>query len=216
MSKDSSNKLQSETKIRDVDAFMKNIPKGSHGCLFYTERQQKIHFLLNFLRHGLRQNELCIFATGTERIGSIEEEMKIRRLSRKPLDSVSILEGKQLYGSEENPDLKKWISSFDSVLKQSTAKGKKSVRIAADLSSTFIKQNLSDQWFELECAIERSFPGKIKILCAYDVNLFSTRRVANILEFYKQVLRSSDRFVELHRFAIFPFTSEKLLIVTLE
>ena len=105
---------------------------------FTSEGQQKVHFLLNFLRHGLRQDELCVYATGTESIGSIEDEMKIRRLSRK--SSVSIVEGKQLYGSEESPDFKKWISSFDSVLKQSAAKGKKSVRIAADFSSAFQKK----------------------------------------------------------------------------
>ena len=196
---------------------MRNIPKGGHGCLFYCERQQKIRFLLNFLRDGLEHGEFCVFATASESIASIEEEMKARRLlSPKFSDSISIVEGKQLYSSEENPDFRKWISSFDTLLRQSIEKGKKSVRLAGDLSSAFLGKNLFDQWSELESSVERNFPGKIKILCAYDVNQISPRRVTNILAFYKQIKNSSNKFVELHNFAIFPFDREKLVILTLE
>lgn len=205
-----------KTEIHDIDSFLRRISQGEHGCLFYLNREQKQGLLLAFLKRGLQNDELCVYATATENKEAIEDGMR-RAGFQKFANSVSIVQGDDLYRSPANPDLKNWISSFDSLLKETERKGRKALRVAADLSSYFMKLGLIDPWFELESSIERNFQGRVTILCAYDANLVTSKSVTNILTYYKELSSTRNRrFLDVHNFAIFPFSNDKILILTLE
>jgi hypothetical protein len=107
-----------------------------------------------------------------------------------------------LYKNADNPDIESWINTTKSICDIFISKGKKGVRVAADLSSYFLSHGLAEQWHKLEYALERKLSLPISILCAYDIcspEVWDT----DILKYYLKINSENKEFVDAHSFAIY-------------
>ncbi len=87
-----------------------------------------------------------------------------------------LMSGEELYKNAENPDISKWKNSVKFVSDMFISKGKKGVRVAADLSSYFLSKGLIHQWHELEYILEKNF------LCRYE---FFVHTIQPVLGYWK-------------------------------
>jgi hypothetical protein len=204
--------LLSESRNRiniPTNQFLNNLKAGEHGCVFYLskEEMQMIHFA--FVKSGLENNWGVVYATATESIDEVRNAMQSYGINTQYYEkeeegngSLIIIRGEDLYKNADNPDIENWINSTKSVSDMFISKGKKGVRVAADLSSYFLSRGLVEQWFELEYALERKASLPISILCAYDVR-FSEVWDTDILKYYLKINSDSKEFVDAHSFAIY-------------
>ena len=77
------------------------------------------------------------------------------------------------------------------------SRGKKRVRVAADLSY-FISNGLSEQWYKLEDAIESKSSLPISVLCSYD-SLSSKVWDTDVLKYYLEADYDHKEFVDVHK-----------------
>jgi MEDS: MEthanogen/methylotroph, DcmR Sensory domain len=204
--------LLSESRNRiniPTNQFLNNLKAGEHGCVFYLskEEMQMIHFA--FVKSGLENNWGVVYATATESIDEVRNAMQSYGINTRYYEkeeegngSLIIIRGEDLYKNADNPDIENWINSTKSVSDMFISKGKKGVRVAADLSSYFLSRGLIEQWLELEYALERKVSLPISILCAYDVR-FPEVWDTDILKYYLKINSDSKEFVDAHSFAIY-------------
>jgi hypothetical protein len=117
-----------------------------------------------------------------------------------------------LYKNPDNPDIENWINTTKSISDMFISRGKKGVRVAADLSY-FLSRGLVEQWHKLEYALERNVSLPISILCAYDVR-FPEVWDTDILKYYLKINSESKEFVDAHSFAIYT-SRHKSIIFTI-
>jgi hypothetical protein len=192
-----------------TNQFLNNLKAGEHGCVFYLskEEMQMIHFV--FVKSGLENNWGVVYATATESIDEVRNAMQSYGINTRYYEkeeegngSLIIIRGEDLYKNADNPDIENWINSTKSVSDMFISKGKKGVRVAADLSSYFLSRGLIEQWLELEYVLERKVSLPISILCAYDVR-FPEVWDTDILKYYLKINSDSKEFVDAHSFAIY-------------
>ena len=192
-----------------TNQFLNNLKAGEHGCVFYLskEEMQMIHFA--FVKSGLENNWGVVYATATESIDEVRNAMQSYGINTRYYEkeeegngSLIIIRGEDLYKNADNPDIENWINSTKSVSDMFISKGKKGVRVAADLSSYFLSRGLVEQWLELEYVLERKVSLPISILCAYDVR-FPEVWDTDILKYYLKINSDSKEFVDAHSFAIY-------------
>ena len=115
--------------------------------------------------------------------------------------SFIILKGEELYKNPNNPDIENWISATKSISDRFRSKGKKGVRVAADLSSYFISHGLIEQWHKLEHSLEKKPSLPISILCAYDYRSQKTWDT-DVLKHYVKINNEAKEFIDAHSFVI--------------
>lgn len=83
-----------------------------------------------------------------------------------------------------------------------TARRKRGIRIAADLSSHFLSRGYVDQWFELEYALERKMSVRVPVLCAYDASMPSIDLI-DILKYHIEIDEKNKEFIDALSFIIY-------------
>lgn len=186
--------------------FVKNLKEGEHGCVFFTSREDFRDIQFAYAKSGLEQNWGVVYATATEIPDKVREGMRQYGIDVQKYEadgSLLIVRGKDLYKDSENPDLNSWTATAKSICEGFIAKGKKGVRVAADLSSYFLSNGLAKQWFQLEYALERKFTIPLTVVCGYDAQKIPSSRDLDIIEYYKLVNREQREYVDAHSFAIY-------------
>ena len=90
------------------------------------------------------------------------------------------------------------------------SKGKRGVRIAADLSSYFLSHGLAEQWHSLEYVLERKLSLPVSILCAYDLRLLKILDV-DPLKYYSKINSENKEFVDAHSFVIYTSMNKSII-----
>lgn len=193
-----------------VEKFLRNLEAGEHGCIFYfsKDEMQKIHFA--FVKSGLESNWGVVYVTATESVEEIRKVMQRHGINtlqyeneeKRDESSLLIVRGEELYKNAENPDIENWKNATKSISDMFISKGKKGVRVAADLSSYFLSRGLIHQWHELEYILEKRISLPISMLCAYNSHspeLLET----DVLKHYDRLYDENKEFIDAHSFAIY-------------
>jgi hypothetical protein len=208
---------QGKQRFQSQKEFVRNLKAGEHGCMFFVSEEDFKNVQFEFVKSGLEQNWGVVCATATEIPDQVRTRMKhygIDVQKYETNESLVILRGEDLYKDPENPDLQAWTSAARSVCEGFMAKGKRGVRIAADLSSYFLSKGLTKQWFQLEYALERKFATPLTVICGYDARLIPASKDLDIIEYYKLVNREQRDYVDAHSFAIYS-NNNKTMILTI-
>ncbi len=205
------------------EQFLNNLKAGEHGCVFFSskEEMQMIHFA--FVKSGLENNWGVVYATATESIDEVRNAMQRYGINTQDYEkkeeeegngsSLIIIRGEDLYKNADNPDIENWINTTKSISDMFISKGKKGVRVAADLSSYFLSRGLAEQWHKLEYGLERKLSLPISILCAYDARVPEVWDT-DVLKYYLRINSESKEYVDAHSFAIYT-SGEKSVIFTI-
>lgn len=201
-----------------AERFLHDLEAGEHGCIFYSSREemQRIHFA--FVKSGLESNWGVVYATATEPIEEVRKLMQHHGIDTMQYEnnhqgdgSLLIVNGEDLYINDENPDVDHWVNTAKSVSELFTSKGKKGVRVAADLSSHFLTRGLINQWRRLEYALEKKLSLPISILCAYD-SYSPDLLEADVLRHYSRLYSKNKDFVDAHSFAIYASADNSIVL----
>ncbi len=210
--------------ISPVD-FLHNLKAGEHGCVFFgsKEEMENIHF--SFVKSGLENNWGVVYLAATEPIDKVRKSMQTFGINTRQYEkeeehsdggdsgSLIILKGEELYKNPNNPDIENWIGATKSISDRFSSKGKKGVRVAADLSSHFISHGLNEQWHKLEHALGRKPSLPISILCAYDYRSQKTWDT-DVLKHYVKINNEAKEFIDAHSFVIYA-SKQKNIIFTI-
>lgn len=197
--------------------FVRNLKAGEHGCIFFVSEEDFKNIQFEFVKSGLEQNWGVVYATATETTDKVRGSMKQYEIDVQKYESdgsLIIVRGEDLYKNPENPDLQAWTATAKSVCKDFIVKGKKGIRVAADLSSYFLSRGLTKQWFQLEYALERRFAIPLTVICGYDARQIPASKDLDIIEYYKLVNREEKEYVDAHSFAIYA-NKNKTMILTI-
>ena len=208
---------QGKQRFQSQKEFVRNLKAGEHGCMFFVSEEDFKNVQFEFVKSGLEQNWGVVYATATETPDKVRNGMKhygIDVQTYETNESLLILRGEDLYKDPENPDLQAWTAAARSVCEGFMAKGKRGIRLAADLSSYFISKGLTRQWFQLEYALERKFATPITVICGYDARQIPASKDLDIIEYYKLVNREQGDYVNAHSFAIYS-NKNKTMILTI-
>lgn len=214
MLKDARNRIEASP-----EQFLTTLKAGEHGCIFFTSKEvmQKIQFA--FVKSGLENNWGAVYATATQSIEEVRSAMRKYGIDTNRFQesdgggtSLLIIKGEDLYKDPEHPDLENWKKTTKSICDDFIAKGKKGVRVAADLSSYFLSRGLEKQWFDLEYALERKPSMPLSILCAYNIDMPELWNT-DILKYYVNLNDEKD-FIDAHNFVIFA-SKQKSIIFTI-
>jgi hypothetical protein len=192
-----------------AEKFLHNLEAGEHGCIFYSSREemQRIHFA--FVKSGLESNWGVVYATATEPVENVRKSMQRYGIDAMQYEkneegdgSLLIVRGEDLYINDENPDINHWMNIAKSISEMFASKGKKGVRVAADLSSHFLARGLIHQWHKLEYALEKKISLPISILCAYNSH-YPDLLESDVLRHYAKLYNENKDLVDAHAFAIY-------------
>ena len=168
---------------------------------------QKIHFA--FVKSGLENNWGVVYATAIESVEEIRKSMQRHAINTLQYEenvqgdgSLIIIRGEELYKNAENPDVDNWRNAAKSISDKFISKGKKGVRVAADLSTYFLSHRLIQQWHDFEDILEKKLSSPISILCAYDSH-YQELMETDVLKHYDRLYNENKEFVDAHSFAIY-------------
>jgi hypothetical protein len=206
---------------RSPEQFLSTLKAGEHGCIFCSSREVMQNIQFAFVKSGLENNWGAVYATATQPVEEVRSAMRRYGIdtyryeeSNGDMTSLLIVKGEDLYNKDpEHPDLEIWKKTTKSICDDFIAKGKRGVRVAADLSSYFLSRGLERQWFDLEYALERKLSMPLSILCAYDMDMPKLWNT-DILKYYVNLNDENKEFVDAHSFAIFA-SKHKSIIFTI-
>ena len=198
--------------------FLHNLKANEHGCVFFFSQEGKQTILFDFVKSGLESNWGVVYIVTIESIDKVIELMQKYGINLKHFEksddgsssSLIIIKGDEMYKNPNNPDIENWINTIKSLSDMFISKGKKGVRVAADLSSYFISNGLSEQWYKLEDAIENKPSLPISVLCAYD-SLSSKVWDTDVLKYYLEADYDHKEFVDVHSFVIYTSGQESII-----
>ncbi len=198
------------------EEFLHDVKPGEHGCVFFftKEEMQRIHFA--FVKSGLSNNWGVVYLTATESTDEVRKSMQKHGINTYQYEegfgdgSLIILRGEEIYKNPNNPDLDNWINATKSISDMFISKGKKGVRVAADLSAYFISHGLGGQWHKLEYALGKKLSLPMSILCAYDSGSSRTWDT-DLLKFYDQINSETKEFVDAHSFVIYTLKQNSVI-----
>src|SRR5215210_5576106 len=158
-----------------LEKFLHDLDTGEHGCIFYISKEDMYNVHFSYVKSGLENNWGVVYVTATDSKEEIRKSMQSHGINTSEYEnnghgdgSLLLMNGKELYKNAEEPDISKWKNSVKFVSDMFISKGKKGVRVAADLSSYFLSKGLIDQWHELEYVLEKKLSLPVSVLCAYD------------------------------------------------
>lgn len=198
-----------------IDEFFRNVDSGQHGCIFTISKADKQNMLFNFVKSGIKNNWGVVYATATESLEEIRKSMQSYGINTKLYEkgesaetnvdefSLILVRGEEIYKQATNPDIENWLNVIQSISNLFTSKGKKGLRVAADLSSYFISQGLWEQWQKLESSVERKLSLPISVLCAYDSELEQQIVESDIAKFYLNMKSEYGDFIHHHNYSIY-------------
>ncbi|MBA3978096.1 MAG: MEDS domain-containing protein [Nitrosopumilus sp.] len=201
------------------EEFLHDLKPGQHGCVFFFTKEEMHHIQFAFVKSGLDSNWGVVYLSATESIAKLRKLMQkygidVHQYEKESGDgSLIILKGDDLYKNPDNPDIDNWINATKSISDMFISKGKKGVRVAADLSAYFISRGLVEQWHNLEHALGKKPLLPMSILCAYDSGSSKTWD-ADVLKFYAQLNPTTKEFVDAHSFVIYA-SKQKSVIFTI-
>ncbi len=176
---------------------------------------QRIHFA--FVKSGLDDNWGTVYLTATQSTDEVRKSMQKHGINTYQYEegsgdgSLIILRGEEIYKNPNNPDLDNWINATKSISDMFISKGKKGVRVAADLSAYFISHGLGGQWHKLEYALGKKLSLPMSILCAYDSGSSKTWDT-DLLKFYDQINSETKEFVDAHSFVIYTLEQNSVIL----
>ncbi len=194
-----------------VEKFFHDLDTGEHGCVFYFSKKDMYNIHFSYVKSGLENNWGVVYVTATDSKEEIRKSMQSHGINTLEYEnnghghgdgSLLLMSGEELYKNAENPDITKWKNSVKFVSDMFISKGKKGVRVAADLSSYFLSKGLIHQWHELEYVLEKKLSLPVSVLCAYD----STRPElleTDVLKHYDRLTDANKDFINAHSFAIY-------------
>ncbi len=208
----------SEEQVKlPVITFVETLKAGEHGCMFFRSKKRFQTLQFAFLKSGLEQNWGAVYATATEPTDSVKIAMRESGIDVQKYEgdgSLLIVRGEDLYKNAENPDLQGWTDSAKRVCDNFIAKGKKGARVAADLSSYFLRNKLTKQWFQLEYILEKRFSLPLTVICGYDASNVPASSDLDIIDYYKFIRAEKKEYIDSHSFAIYD-NDKKSLIFTI-
>ena len=194
-----------------LEKFLHDLDAGEHGCVFYISEEDMYNVHFSYVKSGLENNWGVVYVTATDSKEKIRKSMQIHGINTLEYEnnghghgdgSLLLMSGEELYNNAENPDITKWRNSVKFVSDIFISKGKKGVRVAADLSSYFLSKGLIHQWHELEYVLEKKLSLPVSVLCAYDASspqLLET----DVLKHYDRLTEANKEFINAHSFAIY-------------
>ncbi|MGI8831695.1 MAG: MEDS domain-containing protein [Nitrososphaeraceae archaeon] len=196
-----------------IERFLETLKAGEHGCIFFFSKEQLHKIQFSFVKSGLERNWGIVYLTATEPIESVRNSMQKFGINTQYYEaegeddndnkSLIILRGEELYKNPEKPDIENWVNTAKSLCEMFVfKKGKKGVRVAADLSSYFLSRGLARQWHDLEYALEKRISLPMSVLCAYDSRIKELLDM-DVLKFYTKLHEKNKEFVDAHSFAIY-------------
>ncbi|MDQ6723195.1 MAG: MEDS domain-containing protein [Thermoproteota archaeon] len=197
--------------------FLRNLRAYEHGCVFFFSKEGKQNILFDFVKSGLENNWGVVYIVDMESIDKIIELMQKYDINLKQYEksvdcgsSLIIIKGDEMYKDPNNPDIENWINTIKSLSDMFISRGKRGVRVAADLSSYFVSNGLSEQWYKLEDAIESKPSLPISVLCAYD-SFSSKVWDTDVLKYYLESEYDQKEFVDVHSFVIYTSGQESII-----
>ncbi|TVP41028.1 MEDS domain-containing protein [Candidatus Nitrosocosmicus arcticus] len=200
-----------------TEKFLHDLGAGEHGCIFCFSKEEMYNIHFSYVKSGLENNWGVVYVAATGSKEVIRKAMQSHGINTLAYEnngqgdgSLLLMSGEELYKNAEYPDTTHWKNSVRFVSDMFISKGKKGVRVAADLSSYFLSKGLIHQWHKLEYILEKKLSLPVSVLCAYDSaspELVET----DVLKHYDRLTDTNKELINSHSFAIYAAGNKSII-----
>lgn len=166
---------------------------GSHIMAVFPDEETEVRGALEFLRHGVRNNELVMIITDI-----LSKEMILDRMNSNWKVDASKLEvegdiiiksSREWYFPNGVLDPKHIGEKWNAVVSLSTLTGKNGLRVCGSATSV-LHAGLASEWVEYESALSSRFDIPLTAMCSYavkEINSLSLEDVDRLQEHHYQL-----------------------------
>jgi len=168
-----------ETGLKEI----KEVPEGTHFCLFYQTKKDLLKMLVPYFRAGLRNNEFCILI-GEEPL----QETEIKRAMAKAMPDfnrylkkgqIKIISSKKWYFENGKFDEKKALKGLIDKLNKAQKAGYEGLRLADN--AFLLKKNSWKKSSDYERAFNDFIENyNILAMCAHSLEKYTAPEIVNI------------------------------------
>jgi hypothetical protein len=160
---------------------LKTLPQGHHLCLFYEHRAEQIAIVVEYLLHGLRRGEQCLFVSEARNLAEVHECLGglIDTHTESARGALQLLTESDTYLQGGCFDAERMIAMLNTAVQQAIRAGFRGLRAVGDMSWMLGAAPGSDQAILYEAMITPFLARSPAVgLCLYD----RTRLESSVLE----------------------------------
>lgn len=150
---------------------LKSVEVGNHIIAVYSDRESKFDEAFEFLRPGLKSNEVMMILTEDMTKDEVRDRMRkewdVDVLSLEKSGDIIMKTNSEWYFPDGMPNKERTIALWKVLAERSIARGKKGIRAFGD-TTAFFKYNLSTELLDYELALEQQFGFPFTAICAYE------------------------------------------------
>lgn len=170
----------------------KKVPEGTHMCLVFTNKQERISSLLAFLLSGLTNNErgTCFSSNITEdELRTFFSENNISYDERKQSGAISLTGTKEVYFEDGTFNPERMLNNIVNFYKTSKNQGYKSSRIIGEMIPEIENVPGGERLMEYECRVSMLLrDNPVTTVCLYDANEFDGATIMDVLKVHPKMI----------------------------
>jgi hypothetical protein len=162
---------------------VKSVEHGNHIIAVYRNKHDKYNECFAFLRDGLERNEVIVLTASDlsqdEIRNRMTDEWKVNALDLESTGDIVIKTTEEIYFPDGIPNIQRTIAIWSTLVENSIGKGKKGIRVFADMSA-FFRNGFTKELLDYESCLEQRFDLPIIGICAYDAKDINTFKIDDI------------------------------------
>jgi PAS domain S-box-containing protein len=182
---------------------VRDLVRGTHVCMFYETPQDLIDVVVPYLRHGLEQNEFCVWVTGDPVSGTDARQALIEGIpdleARAQVGQIEILDARRWYLASGSFEAQRVLDGWAEKERLAIERGYAGLRVTGDTSWLACSQ-WSD-FVEYEAMVDAVIKDYRTIaLCTYSMRKWSMAEVIEVVHRHRSTLiRRDGRWEVLQR-----------------
>ncbi|MHB1036900.1 MAG: MEDS domain-containing protein [Pirellulales bacterium] len=181
---------------------VRDLVRGTHVCMFYETPQDLIDVVVPYLRHGLEQNEFCVWVTGDLLSGTDAMQALLRNSpdleACARVGQIEILDTRQWYLTSGKFEAQRVLDGWAEKERLAIERGYAGLRVTGDTS--WLASSQWSDFVEYEAMVDAVIKDyRMIALCTYSMQKRSTAEVIEVVNRHRSALiRRDGRWDALH------------------
>lgn len=188
--------MQNHDHYHSLRERVTSVKKHSHICMIYSDREQQITALSQYLKTGFKQHEQCLYIGGAEHV-----QFLMNVLTRAEVDIATEQESKSLlfscpediYFIDGKFLCESVVRQAEQMTAEALANGFSSVRAAAEMTWALHHNVSARQMLEYETEVNATLERlPLTGLCLYNENRFNPRVLRLLIETHPAIVYGGE------------------------
>lgn len=182
--------LETEHVSQKVTEFVENLKPTDHIIFVYQSTEAKYNVLFNYIKTGLENGEVCVYAASEENPNEIRDAMRQFGIAVEKFEktgALKIFNYTDIYLIGGKFEIPTTLSIWNKLYDEAVAKGFKGFRVTGEMAC-FFKHQLLPELIEYETALHRVLNLPMIAICAYNAD--DLTKAFNPINLYSELVKA--------------------------